>query len=131
MKTSLSLRSEISRAKNLGSSGHGSHHWIMQRISAVMLIPLFLWGIYYVISISRMSKEEILQSLILPYNSSCLLLLMISALYHSALGMQVVIEDYINSICIRKILIVGLKIFTATTIFFLTFAVMYFVLRKG
>ncbi|NDB83237.1 MAG: succinate dehydrogenase, hydrophobic membrane anchor protein [Alphaproteobacteria bacterium] len=128
MSMKVSLRSAIAKAKNLGSSGHGSSHWLAQRLSAILLMPLFIWALFFAISASKANGEELMALVKRPSNGAPILFLMITALYHSGLGMQVVIEDYISSICLRNILIILLKIFTATTIFFLSFAVLYFVL---
>lgn len=129
MKNYLSMRSDISKAKNLGSAGNGSHHWLMQRFSALLLIPLFVWFAYFVISIAGHTKTEILQIIGLPYNIIPINLLLSVGIYHGALGMQVVIEDYISSLCLRNGIIILMKLFSFVTIFFVFFASVYFLIH--
>ena len=35
-----SYRTDLSRARGLGASGHGASHWISERVSAIALAPL-------------------------------------------------------------------------------------------
>ena len=37
------FRTELGRVRGLGTAKEGVHHWWMQRVSAVALIPLTLW----------------------------------------------------------------------------------------
>ena len=47
----MSLQSPIGRARGLGSAKQGLHHWWMQRITAVLLVPLTLWFVFSVASL--------------------------------------------------------------------------------
>jgi succinate dehydrogenase / fumarate reductase membrane anchor subunit len=129
MKNYLSLKSDISKAKNLGSAAHGSHHWLMQRFSALLLIPLVAWIAYFTASIAGLSKDEILKVISLPYNLVAINLLLATGIYHGALGMQIVIEDYISNLCLRNSLIIVMKIFSFVTIFFIFWASVYFLIH--
>ena len=37
------LRSPLGRVRGLGSAKGGTHHWWMQRVTSVALLPLTLW----------------------------------------------------------------------------------------
>ena len=36
-------RSDLARVRGLGSAKEGVHHWWMQRVTAVALVPLSIW----------------------------------------------------------------------------------------
>ena len=93
----MSLRTPLARVKGLGSAKQGSHHWWQQRLSALLLIPLSLWFVYSLLSMTSSDYNSVVQWLRLPYVAVLLILFIISLFYHAQLGMQVVIEDYIDS----------------------------------
>lgn len=126
MNNYLSLKSELSKAKNLGPSSSGSHHWLLQRLTALLLIPLFIWLGFFLKNVTGQGYQEILVILKKPANSVCCSLFLITSLYHSMLGMQVVIEDYISCINLRNVLIIFLKLFTFVTFVSLIVAMIYF-----
>ncbi len=130
MNKYLSLKSELSKAKNLGSSATGSHHWLMQRLTAILLVPLFIWFCFFIHKSSGQEFAEILLSLKKPFNIVALMLLMQTSLYHSMLGMQVVIEDYISCLKLRNFLIIFLKLFTFVTLFTLLVTLIYFLIHS-
>ena len=93
----MSLRSPLSRARGLGSAKSGVHHFWMQRVSAVALIPLTLWFVFSVAQLSAGSYPEALHWVSSPSVAVVLALYIAALLYHSMLGVQVVIEDYVSS----------------------------------
>ena len=88
----------------------GISHWKGQRISAMINIPLIIWFIFSIISLRDYSFNENINWLKQPINCILITLMLSSVLYHSSLGLQVVIEDYIHDIKIRKFLILSSKI---------------------
>lgn len=108
------MATPLAKAKNLGSGG-GVHHWWMQRMTAIVMVPLVFWLVYFISAVSGHSAEETMQHLQKPYNLIPAMLFLIAGLYHGALGMQVVIEDYISCLFTRYFLIISMKIFTLVT----------------
>jgi succinate dehydrogenase / fumarate reductase membrane anchor subunit len=93
----MSYRSDLAKVKGLGTAKHGFHHWWMQRMSAVLLIPT---GLFVLISFMRMdavSAANVMSWMTQPLNAIVLLLFTLTASYHGALGLQVVVEDYVGS----------------------------------
>ena len=88
----------------------GISHWKVQRISAMINIPLIIWFIISIISLRDYSFNENINWLKQPINCILITLMLSSVFYHSSLGLQVVIEDYIHDIKIRKFLILSSKI---------------------
>src|SRR5271163_4923229 len=84
------LRSPLGRALGLGSAKEGVEHWWAQRITALALVPLALW---FVIAIVDWVRR--------PLPGISLVLLLIATFYHGALGLQVVIEDYVENEPVR------------------------------
>jgi succinate dehydrogenase membrane anchor subunit len=93
----MSLQTPLAKVKGLGSAKEGSHHWWHQRLSALALIPLSLWFIYSLLSMTTSDYNTVVQWLRLPYVTVLLVLFISSLFYHAQLGLQVVIEDYIDS----------------------------------
>lgn len=119
------FRSDLSKAKNLGSASSGSGHWLMQRFSAVFLLVTTIWFLYFSYSLSSLEPIEMVQIIQIPYNITMIALLVLVAFYHSTLGMQIIIEDYIKSRLTRIILILSLKIFSIITACSFVVAVLY------
>ena len=95
----MSLRSPLSRARGLGSAKHGVHHFWVQRVSAVALIPLALWFVFSIATLAAKggSFESVRYWAAYPSVAVTLVLFLAAAIYHSVLGVQVVIEDYVSS----------------------------------
>ena len=84
-------------AQGLGAAGHGTGHWRAQRVSAIALIPLMLWFALSVAGGAATDYPSITGWLGVPVNGVLMILLVIVAFHHAALGLQVIGEDYIHS----------------------------------
>jgi succinate dehydrogenase / fumarate reductase membrane anchor subunit len=91
----MSLRSPLAHARGLGSAKDGTHHFWVQRVSAVALIPLSLWFVFSVAQLAGGDYGMVRHFVHAPSVAVTLVLFISAALYHSMLGVQVVIEDYI------------------------------------
>ena len=89
----MSLRSDVARARGLGSAKEGVAHWWGQRLSALALIPLGLWLAVSLVCHAGADRAAIVQWLGSPFTLGALALTIIAVFYHAVLGMQVVIED--------------------------------------
>ncbi len=93
----MSLQSPIARARGLGASKEGLHHWTSQRLTAMALAPLSLWFVFSLVSVTGADYATVTAWLGDTFNAVLLLLFLFAMYYHAALGVQVVIEDYIDS----------------------------------
>nr|VFJ47860.1 MAG: succinate dehydrogenase subunit D [Candidatus Kentron sp. DK] len=93
----MSLRTPLAQVRGLGSAQEGAHHWWMQRITAGMLIPLFIWFVGTMVVLVTGSHAEALEFFRSPIAAGASLMLIIAIFYHAALGLQVVIEDYVSA----------------------------------
>ena len=83
----------------------GSKHWKYQRYSALVLTPMILWLFVRIIIRPELSYVEAKDWLTLP-TSSLLLVLTIGVLwFHAAIGIQVVLEDYVSNHYLQKKLV--------------------------
>lgn len=90
-------RSPLARAIGLGSAKSGVEHWWAERVSAVALVPLTLWFVAAVIAHTRSDYAGFLAWL-REFPTTILIVLLLAAIFHhTALGLQVVIEDYVHS----------------------------------
>ena len=90
------LRSPLGRAIGLGSAKDGVEHWWIQRLTAVALVPLSLWFVSSVIALAGADHESMREWLSGPLAAILMLLVIGTTFYHAALGLQVVIEDYVH-----------------------------------
>lgn len=94
---STSMRSTLGRVRHLGAAKEGVHHWWMQRLTAVALVPLTLWFVVSVASMAGMDHAAATAWIASPPVAIMLVLLIGATFYHAQLGVQVVVEDYIHS----------------------------------
>ncbi len=91
----MDFRTPLSRVRGLGSAKSGTSHWWMQRVTAVALIPLSFWLINFLGLSLTVPYQQTVTWLVTPINSTCIVAWIIAVFYHAALGLQVVIEDYV------------------------------------
>ncbi|MDP3691525.1 succinate dehydrogenase, hydrophobic membrane anchor protein [Bradyrhizobium sp.] len=91
------FRSPLGRAIGLGSAKSGSQHWLVQRVTAVALVPLTLWFVGSIITHAGSDYPVFIAWLRTPFAAGGMILLLIALFHHTALGLQVVIEDYVHS----------------------------------
>jgi len=92
----MSLRTPLANVKGLGSAKEGAHHWWMQNLTSIALIPLTLWLAYSIASFGGMSYEQVISWMQSPWVAVSLALLVVVMIYHAQLGIQVIIEDYVG-----------------------------------
>ncbi len=92
----MSLRSPLGRVLGLGSAKDGTGHWWGQRVSGSALAILGLWFVFALATMPGFGHAEATAFIGKPVNAVLLLLLSVTMAYHSYLGVQVVIEDYVH-----------------------------------
>ncbi len=91
------MRSPLARATGLGSAKEGVGAWWAERVSAVALVPLTLWLAALIIAHTGSDYATFIAWLRAPLIATLMILLLIALFHHTALGLQVVIEDYMHS----------------------------------
>src|SRR5476649_2280027 len=87
-------RTPLSRARGLGSAKEGVHHWWLQRVTAIALIPLVVWFAISLVMLSGADFAVVRAWIGSPLVMVLLTLTIVVGLYHGQLGLQVVWEDY-------------------------------------
>jgi succinate dehydrogenase membrane anchor subunit len=80
----------------MGSGNSGTGHWWAQRITAVALLLLGPWFLVSLLRLDDLQFAAVSAWMGLPWNSTLLFMLFATLAYHSKLGVQVVIEDYVH-----------------------------------
>ena len=105
----MSLRSPLARVRGLGSAKDGTGHWWFQRLTALALIPLGLWFCAAVIAMTGADYAAVAAWASSPLVAGLLILLLAATFYHAALGLQVVIEDYVHHEMTKLLLVLAVK----------------------
>lgn len=106
------LRTPLRRARGLGSAKHGVGHFIGQRVSAAALVILICWAFAQTPGLAKGGYDGARAWLASPVNAALASLLALTGFYHAKLGMQVIIEDYVEQPMTRTGLLV-LNVFVA------------------
>ena len=93
----MSLRTPLGRVLGLGSAKDGTEHWWAQRVSAAALVLLGLWFAVALTGLPLADHAAVVGFIGAPLNAVLLILLAATLAYHSFLGVQVVIEDYVHA----------------------------------
>jgi len=92
----VSYRTPLSRARGLGAAKHGVTHWISERVGAIALVPLTLWGVFAVLRLAAGDYQFAIHWIAQPLNAVLMVLLLGISFWHMASGMRVIVEDYIH-----------------------------------
>lgn len=93
----MNLVSPLNRVLGLGSAKGGFEHWWLQRMTAVALVPLGIWFAVSLLMLPDFTYTTVRGWIAQPWTGVLLVLTAISVIWHSHLGVQVVIEDYVRS----------------------------------
>lgn len=104
------LRSPLGRAVGLGSAKEGVEHWWTQRLTAVALVPLALWFVAALVGHLGADRAAAIAWLGSPIPATAMALLVIASFAHMALGVQVVIEDYVHHEAVKIASLVALRL---------------------
>ena len=97
MSIARRMRSPFGRALGLGSARDGVQAWWLERVSAIALVPLTVWFVVSIVMHAGDDYAAFVAWLRNSLTSTLMILLLIALFYHSMLGLQVVIEDYVHT----------------------------------
>jgi len=86
----------IGRVRGLGSAKSGTHHWLLQRFTAIGNLLLVLWLAGSILMLSDLTYASVAEWLAKPVPATAMALLIVSTFWHARLGMQVMLEDYVH-----------------------------------
>ena len=106
----MSLITPLARVRGLGSAKNGTHHFWYQRLTAIALVPLTLWFLASLLNKVPMDYASVTNWISSSTLTASLLILFIIALFHHIqLGLQIIIEDYIDTEWLKIINIILIK----------------------
>jgi len=100
------LQTPLARVRGLGSAHSGMHHWWMQRLSSIALLPLTIWFAVSVATLAGAPYEAVVGWIGRPFNAVLMLITIGVGFQHTAAGLQVVLEDYVRPEWKRRLYIV-------------------------
>lgn len=83
-------------ATNRVPDRHATRHWRNQRVTAIGLVPLGLWFLLKLLSLPDLGHATVQAWIAKPAQAVLLLLFAWFALWHSAQGVQAVVDDYVG-----------------------------------
>lgn len=93
----MSLRTPMSRVLGNGPARGGAvHHWWVQRLTSIALVPLTLWLLLSLLQLQLADYAVVTHWIASGWNALWLSLTIVVMAWHSVLGVQVVIEDYVH-----------------------------------
>jgi len=101
--------------------------WIMQRLTAVILIPLTFWFVYQCVLLSHYEYDQIKSFFFSKINASLFFILIIAMLYHAKLGNETIVEDYVTSVNLKKITKLSISALTYLFMILTTISLFYIV----
>jgi succinate dehydrogenase / fumarate reductase, membrane anchor subunit len=102
----------IGRVRALGSAHSGSHHWLLQRFTAIANLVLGLFLLFSLEGLGEYHYKAVKAWAAAPVPATALALFVISSFWHARLGLQVAIEDYVHEHA-NKFAVMALLNFTA------------------
>ncbi|HLJ37509.1 MAG TPA: succinate dehydrogenase, hydrophobic membrane anchor protein [Steroidobacteraceae bacterium] len=99
----MSLRSPLRRVLGTGSAKQGVHHWWVQRLTSVALVPLTVWFVVSLLALPSLDHATVAGWERQGSTSLLLILLVLVGTWHSQLGVRVVVEDYVPSPAARTV----------------------------
>lgn len=97
----MSLRSPLSHVLGSGSAKEGTEHWWMQRVTAIALLILGLWFLLSFAGLESYSRLSLHSWVGQPFNTVMLILASVTLAWHSVLGVQIIIEDYVHGALLK------------------------------
>ena len=102
--------------------------WLIQRITAILLIPLSFWFIYHCLSFASMNYSQLFLFFKSIINSLLFLIMMISMLIHTKLGCETIVEDYVTSKSLKDISTLLINLIVYLSMIIITLAIVRIVL---
>jgi len=106
----MSLRSPLARVLNQGAAHDGVGHWVAERVTALALAPLSIWLLVALLSLPQTNYASISAWVAAGWNPVWLSLTVLLAAWHSWLGVQMVVGDYVHG-ALTKTLTLLLSVF--------------------
>jgi len=102
----MSLRAPLGQVLGRGSAKQGVHHWWLQRMTSVALVPLSIGFLVSLLALPALDYATLIAWMRQSGVALGLLLLVLVAARHSQLGVRVIIEDYVHASGVKALALV-------------------------
>ena len=102
----MSLRSPLGRVLGAGPARDGVRHWWLQRLTSIALVPLTIWFVVSLLALPSLGHGTLVAWMSQSSTALLLILLVLVAVWHSQLGLRVVVEDYVHGTGTRTLALV-------------------------
>jgi len=102
----MSLRAPLGEVLGRGSAKEGVHHWWMQRLTSVALVPLAIGFVVSLAALPALDYVTLIGWMRQGGTALGLVLFALVAARHSQLGVRVVIEDYVHTAGLKTLALV-------------------------
>ena len=116
-------QTRLGRVRGLGAGG-GTHHWWLQRLGSLALVPLSVWFVISLLALPGHDFDTARLWLAQPLAAVLMLLFLNLSLWHMGQGLQVVIEDYVHSTGNKFLALIVLKFVTWFALALATFSIL-------
>lgn len=119
----MTMITPLKRARGLGSAKEGAGHFMKQRLTAVANLILAPFLIWLIASLAGADLESVKATLSHPLAATALIVVVLSVAVHMRIGMQVIIEDYVQSEGLKMLLLLANTLFAFAVAAIAIFAV--------
>ena len=102
--------------------------WILQRVSAVILLPLLLWFLFIFLNLVKQDYQNIVLFFQDDIKFIITLVFLIISLFHMKIGMSEIFEDYIQNSRYKSVANLLMTAF-ATVLPLLTIVSLFFIIK--
>jgi len=100
----------IGRVRGHGSAHGGTHHWLLQRFTAIGNLVLVGWLVFSLVGLPNLSFLTVREWLAAPVPATAMALLVLCTVWHARLGLQVIVEDYVHETGAKLAAIIALNL---------------------
>jgi len=103
----MEYRTDLKKVRGLGGDSSALSHWKWQRLTAVALVPLYIWFIVMLVCFITTPEAAIDKLIYSPFPLLLFAIMINISIYHGVLGFKVVCEDYIHNEAIKTTIVIS------------------------
>ncbi|MCL4765308.1 MAG: succinate dehydrogenase, hydrophobic membrane anchor protein [Hyphomicrobiaceae bacterium] len=93
----MAMRTPLKDVRRLGSAKEGTDHFWRQRVTSVAALLLLPFALWIVLALVGADYDVVRRTLGNPVVAVLVLLFILTSIMHMRIGMQVIIEDYVQA----------------------------------